>query len=241
MNVSLPKAILLDLDDTILALTESADPCWQRVCERFASRIDGLAPQKLLTAIKERCSWFWEDPERHLRGRLDLGRARREIVAAALLQLGIDAPALANEIADTYSLEREEALQPVPGAIEALRHLRGQGVRLALITNGSAKAQRRKIDRFDLSPLFDSILIEGEFGVGKPDERVYLHALDQLNVKPEEAWMAGDNLEWDVRAPQRLGIFAIWLDFAGRGLPESSLVHPDRIIRSLSELVWPKG
>ena len=237
MSDSLPKAILLDLDDTILALSDSADPCWQRVCERFASRIDGLDPRKLFTAIRERRFWFWEDPERHRRGRLDLGRARREVVAAALLQLGIDAPALANEIADTYSLEREEALQPFPGAIEALRHLRGQGVRLALITNGNAEAQRRKIDRFDLTPLFDCILIEGEFGVGKPDERIYLHTLDQLNVKPEETWMVGDNLEWDVRAPQSLGIFAIWLDFAGRGLPESSLVRPDRVIRSLSELV----
>jgi len=79
-------------------------------------------------------------------------------------------------------------------------------------------------------------LVEGEFGVGKPDDRVYLHALDQLNVKPEETWMVGDNLEWDVRTPQRLGIFGIWLDFAGQGLPENSLVHPDRIIRSLSEV-----
>ena len=237
MNDFLPEVILLDLDDTILALSESADPCWQRVCKRFASRIDELAPEKLFTAIKEWRFWFWEDPERHLRGRLDLDRARREVVAAAFLQLDIDAPALANEIADTYSLEREEALQPFPGAIEALRHLRGQGVRLALITNGNAEAQRRKIDRFDLTPLFDCILIEGEFGVGKPDERIYLHTLDQLNVKPEETWMVGDNLEWDVRAPQSLGIFAIWLDFAGRGLPESSLVHPDRIIGTLSELV----
>ncbi|MGA9348435.1 MAG: HAD-IA family hydrolase [Anaerolineae bacterium] len=47
-------------------------------------------------------------------------------------------------------------------------------------------------------------MIKGEFGVGKPDDRVYLHALDQLNVKPEETWMVGDNLEWDVRAPQRM-------------------------------------
>jgi putative hydrolase of the HAD superfamily len=237
MNDFLPKAILLDLDDTILALTESADPCWQKVCERFAPRIDGLAPEKLFATIKECRFWFWKDPERHRRGRLDLGKARREIVAAALLQLDIDAPALANEIADTYSLEREEVLQPFPGAIEALHRLRGQGVRLALITNGNGEAQRRKIDRFELAALFDCVLIEGEFGVGKPDERVYLHALDQLNVKPEETWMIGDSLEWDVRAPQRLGIFAIWVDFAGRGLPENSLVHPDRIVRSLSDLV----
>jgi putative hydrolase of the HAD superfamily len=47
----------------------------------------------------------------------------------------------------------------------------------------------------------------------------------------------GDNLEWDVAAPQRLGIAGIWLDVAGAGLPPASLVHPDRIIRSLTELL----
>ena len=112
-------------------------------------------------------------------------------------------------MANAYALEREGTIQPFPGAIEALRHLRSQGVRLALITSGNAGVQRQKIDRFGLAPLFDCILIEGEIGVGKPDERVYLHALDQLQVKPEEAWMVGDNLEWDVAAPQRLGILGI--------------------------------
>jgi putative hydrolase of the HAD superfamily len=237
MKDPLPKAILLDLDDTILALSESADPCWQRVCERFAPRIEGLVPERLFAAIKESRIWFWGDPERHRRGRLNLGEARREIVAAALLQLDIDAPALANEIADTYASEREEALQPLPGAIEALHHFRRQGVRLALITNGNSEDQWRKIDRFELASLFDCIVVEGEFGAGKPHERVYVYVLDQLNVKAEEAWMIGDNLEWDVSAPQRLGIFGIWLDFAGQGLPETSPVCPDRIVRSLSELV----
>jgi putative hydrolase of the HAD superfamily len=237
MNDFLPKAILLDLDDTILALSASADPCWHNVCERFAPGIDGLASEKLFAAIKARRIWFWGDPERHRKGRLNLRRARREIVAAALARLGVNAPALANEIADTYALEREAALQPLPGAIEALHHLRGQGIRLALITNGNAKDQWRKIERFELAPLFDCIVVEGEFGVGKPDERVYIHVLEQLDVQPEETWMVGDNLEWDVRAPQRLGIFGIWLDHAGQGLPETSQVSPDRVIRSLSELV----
>ena len=49
--------------------------------------------------------------------------------------------------------------------------------------------------------------------------------------------MVGDNLEWDVAAPQRLGIVGIWLDVLGTGLPEASAVTPDRIIRSLSELL----
>ena len=38
-------------------------------------------------------------------------------------------------------------------------------------------------------------------------------------------------------APQRLGIFAIWIDVHGDGLPEGSTVKPDRIIRSLTELL----
>jgi putative hydrolase of the HAD superfamily len=190
----LPKAILLDLDDTILAFSASADPCWQRVCERFARRIGGITPEELLGTIKKSRARFWEDPERHRWGRLNPDRARREIVAAALLRLNIDAPALAGEIADSYSLEREETIRPFPGAIETLQHLRDRGVRLALITNGSAEAQRRKIDRFGLASILDCILIEGEFGVGKPDESVYLYALDQLGARPEEAWMVGDNL-----------------------------------------------
>jgi putative hydrolase of the HAD superfamily len=38
-------------------------------------------------------------------------------------------------------------------------------------------------------------------------------------------------------APQRLGIFAIWIDVHGDGLPAGSIVKPDRIIRSLTELL----
>jgi len=232
-----PKAILLDLDDTILAFSDSADPCWRRVCEKFAPQIEGLTAGDLFSAIEESRSWFWEDPERHRRGRLDLDKARREIVVGAFLRLNINAQDLAIGIADSYTSEREETVQPFPGAIDTLHHLTDQGILLGLITNGNAASQRRKIDQFGLGPYFDVILIEGEFGVGKPDERVYLHVLEQLNVKPEEAWMIGDNLEWDVEAPQRLGIFSIWVDFEGKGLPESSRVCPDRIIQSLTELI----
>jgi putative hydrolase of the HAD superfamily len=49
--------------------------------------------------------------------------------------------------------------------------------------------------------------------------------------------MVGDNLEWEVVAPQRLGIYAIWYDGYGIGLPPGSPIRPDRIIRSLPELL----
>ena len=203
----------------------------------FSAELARTGRKQLLDAIKQSRARYWGDAERHRRGRLDIGAARQEIVAAALLRLDVQAPPLAREIADAYALEREQTVRPFPGAIEALQRLRDQGIRLALITNGSGEVQRRKLDRFGLTPLFDCILIEGECGVGKPDERVYRSALAQLGVEPEEAWMVGDHLEWDVDVPQRLGILGIWLDFAGAGLPQASAVRPDRITRSLGELV----
>jgi putative hydrolase of the HAD superfamily len=49
--------------------------------------------------------------------------------------------------------------------------------------------------------------------------------------------MVGDNLEWEVAGPQRLGILGIWHDHLGDGLPADALARPDRIIRSLAELL----
>lgn len=85
---------------------------------------------------------------------------------------------MARELADSYTAlreEREETIAPFPGAIETLHRFRDKGVRPGL-TNGRAETQRAKVDRFGLDSLFDFVLIEGEFGVGKPDERVYLKA-----------------------------------------------------------------
>jgi FMN phosphatase YigB (HAD superfamily) len=49
--------------------------------------------------------------------------------------------------------------------------------------------------------------------------------------------MVGDKLDWDVAGAQAVGIFGIWLDKAGAGLPQDSTTQPDRIVRSISELV----
>jgi len=240
MSGELPRAILFDLDDTILAYTAKVDSCWRTVCNRFAVEVPGLAADRLLAEIDRVRDWYWSDPGRHRLGRLDLERARQELVGIALQALGVDRPDLACRIVQDFSALRDETLRLFPGALETLRCLRRRGVRLALVTNGSGAAQRSKIDRFGLAPLFDAIVIEGELGAGKPDERIYLYACEQLGVAPAEAWMIGDRLDWDVAGPQQLGILGIWVDNAGQGLPPSSPVQPDRIIRSLAELLEPE-
>ena len=231
-----PSAVLLDLDDTILNDSGSVDESWRHACASHADRLAPFDAAIVLDAIRKTSKWYWDDPDRHREGRLRLEAARREVVRLALQDLGVDDPALADGIGDIYSHRRDLGMAVLPDAIETVRWLRQSGRRLALLTNGAGEAQRRKIDRFEIAGLFDAILVEGELGFGKPDERVYWRALKTLDVRPADAWMVGDNLDFDVAAPQRLGLSGAWIDVHGRGLPEGSPVKPDFIVRSLSEL-----
>jgi putative hydrolase of the HAD superfamily len=232
----LPKAILLDMDDTIISFDHGVDTdlCWREACQYLSDELD---IGSLIAIIKERARWHWSDPERHRIGRLDLRKARSEIIAVALQSFQIHDITIADQLANAYGELRDEAVKPFNGAIETIQHLKGIGIKLALLTNGNAETQWIKIRKFGLSPLFDTILVEGEFGVGKPDDRIYLHAMKQLGVIPDETWMIGDNFEWEIAAPQRLGIKGIWIDHKGLGAPSSSETKPYRIIKTLTEIL----
>lgn len=237
-----PRAILFDLDDTILSAYGNAGAAWLAVTDEMAEALMPLSPIEVTDAITAFAVDFWADPDRHREWRLKLAAARRAIVRGAFAQLaatGRRAPgdAIAERLADRYSAYRDEQMHLFPDAHAVIDTLKARGLRLALVTNGAAEVQRAKIERFDLAQRFDHIQIEGEVGFGKPEERAYLHAMDALGVAAAETWMVGDNLEWEVAAPQRLGIYAIWHDALGQGLPKDSPVRPDRIIRRLAELL----
>ena len=106
-------------------------------------------------------------------------------------------------------------IAPYAGAIETLEAIRARGIPMALITNGEANNQRRSVEKHALEQYFHCIVIEGEFGVGKPDESVFRHALSAVGVTPEQTWMVGDSLEADIATPHRLGMHTVWVDETG--------------------------
>jgi putative hydrolase of the HAD superfamily len=199
--------------------------------------VPGIGAKAFLHAIAQTARVYWSDAERAHRGRLDLRRARREVVAGAFEKLRLDRPDLRDAIADTFTWIKEEAVAPFPRAVETLETLRQHGTRLALVSNGGSEFQRAKLKRYDLERFFEAVLIEGELGVGKPDPRVFGEALSRMGVSAEQAWMVGDNLQADVAGAQRSGMFAVWNDHAGAGLPPDTEIKPDRIIRHIAELV----
>ncbi|MCY3647554.1 MAG: HAD family hydrolase [Chloroflexi bacterium] len=235
--MNLPRALLVDLDDTILDAHRNPDEAWIGVCREYAARLGAASPEALHEVILEARDWIWGDPARSRRARLNMTGIRREIVRRALGDLDLPYSPAAEAMADRFTALRDEAIRPFPGATDTLRRLRDDGIRLALLSNGDGPTQRDKIERFALEGYFDHIQIEGEFGVGKPDERAFRNALATLDVEPADAWMVGDNLEADILGAQQVGVHAIWVDPDGAGLPEGSPVRPDRVIRSLADLL----
>ena len=230
------KALLVDLDDTLLDYSGGVDDSWGHACDRVAAPA-GLDAAALTKAIMRARRWFWDDPGRHQRERLDMMGAWTKIAERALADVGAAHAPLGAALAGRFADHRWERMRLFPGVTDALGRLQSRGLPLALVTNGDRRQQRRKIEPFDLARYFDVMVIEGEFGCGKPEEAVYRHALAALGARPEDAVMVGDHLEWDVGAPQRLGVVGVWVDGAGTGLPEPCAVVPHRIIRAFPELL----
>ena len=234
----MPSAILFDLDDTILEC-EGGDhlKLWMKSVQKHIHLFAHLNPESFFKEICVVANEFWSDPQRHRFGRLDMRTTRQNLVFKAAVNLKHPNKEGAIELANYYHNKREFNVTPFPGAIETLNYFRETPIKLALITNGSAEVQRSKIDKYNLEQFFDLILIEGEFGMGKPNPEVYSHITNQLGVTPEESWIVGDNLEWEVQAPEKLGFFTIWNDYRREGLPKSKDIVPDMIVNNISELV----
>ncbi|HEV8584893.1 MAG TPA: HAD family hydrolase [Methylomirabilota bacterium] len=230
------KALLLDLDDTLLSYSAGIDESWAQACGTVTLPVEAAT---LLAALTETRKWFWgRDAATHARERVNMLGAWTKIAVEALTRCGCADADLAAAIAHDYAGRRRQSMRLYPETRAVLDALRARGLPLALVTNGDAGQQRDKIVRHDLARYFgDAILIEGEFGCGKPEVRVYREALRRLGAAPETTWMVGDNLEWDVTAPQQLGLTGVWIDRGGTGLPADAGTRPHRIIRSLAELL----
>jgi putative hydrolase of the HAD superfamily len=237
---ALPKAVLFDLDDTLIRAYAQPSEAWTRLLHVFTTDLeaaDAAAIERVRVAVMDASRDFWTDQTTAARWRLDIPQARRLAVRQGLAGLGKSDEALADRIADAFTEMRRNEYRLYPDAHATVDALRDAGVKLALVTNGSSDMQRYKIERFDLGHRFHHIQIEGEFGQGKPELAVYRHALQQLGCEACEAWMVGDNYEWEVVAPQKLGMCGIWYDPHDAGVPAHATAQPTRVIKRLGELL----
>jgi len=228
------RAVFFDMDDTLLDGYTAMQAAWGVVCADEATA-QGCEAGALRDAIRRESMLFWKDEAVVGHWRVRLEEAREQCVRLALEKEGLD-HSRAGSIARRYTEEHRARLRPFDDAIETLEALRAQDLRLGLLTNGASVPQREKIERFSLARLMDVIVIEGEFGKGKPEREVFEHALASVGVAAQDAWHVGDNLFADVGGARKAGLHAVWIHRDRLEIREDAVAVPDRSISHLGEL-----
>ena len=113
MNV---KALLFDLDDTLLDYSGGGELSWHEACASCCLP-GGVDAATLVAAIAETRRWFWEDPTRHRRERVNMLGAWQHIVEFALERLGRPAPDLAAAVARDYAARRRAMMRLFPDSL----------------------------------------------------------------------------------------------------------------------------
>jgi HAD superfamily hydrolase (TIGR01549 family) len=113
-----------------------------------------------------------------------------------------------------------------------LAKFRSLGLQLVVVSNANGRL-RHLFDRVGLTDYFDVVLDSHEWGVEKPDPRLFQLALREAHAEPDTTAHVGDLFHIDVAGARAAGLCeGVLLDSAG--------LYPDvdcRRIRTLDELV----
>jgi HAD superfamily hydrolase (TIGR01509 family) len=100
---------------------------------------------------------------------------------------------------------RRRGIELRPGVAGMLQRLHARGLRLGLAANQPARVIA-ELDRYGIGQYFAHREVSGHHGYRKPDVRLFLRALDDLGVTPEEAVMVGDRIDNDIVPARLLGM-----------------------------------
>ena len=254
----LVKAVFFDLDDTLLWDQKSVKEAFVATCEAAKERYEKINPDTLEEAVRKEARelyasyetypftqmiginpfeglWgnFGDDHDEFRKMAAIVPGYRKDAWTKGLAAIGIDDPEFGEELAERFPSERKKKPFVYEESFRVLDALKGK-YKLLLLTNGSPELQNTKLDITpELVPYFNQIVISGAFGRGKPDASIFEHALEIMELKPEEAVMVGDNLMTDILGASRAGIKSIWVN---RHDKERNEVTPTYEVKHLEEI-----
>lgn len=157
-----------------------------------------------------------------------------QTVAESSLRVLLDQQGLADagaKIPDILSGFSE--LQPHPDLAPAVRKLRGAGIRLVALTNGSAKTTAELLKRAGVDGDFERVHSIDDVRHWKPAREVYSHAAEATRAAPGRLALVAAHA-WDLQGAKSAGLTTAWVprreklltpvmerpDVQGRGLEE---------------------
>lgn len=183
--------------------------------------------------------------EGHAQLRQLIPQFRREAWTLALRSMGViptqaDIKAgrlVLESVAEYWSSEfirRRKAMQALfPGTKELIYSLKEKYF-LAILTNGATELQWFKVDSTGLRSAFDTIIVSGDYGVGKPNKAIFDILIKSFKDRADKFLMIGNSLSSDIQGAVNAGLPCVWVD-RDEEKPRASLT-PTAVIRDLAEL-----
>ena len=202
------------LFDVHSAAREHADaigPAWTRLSEIWRAK-------------QLEYTWIHAGMDRHIPFR----DVTRRGLLYALAVCGLDA-SIAPRLLETY-----QRLQAYPEVPEVLHHLKSNGAKLAILSNGDTDMLDDIVKNAGLEGLFDALISVRVAGTFKPVPRVYALATEVFGVKPGDITFLSSN-RWDIAGGKAFGFKAIWVNRTGAP-DEYPDLAADEIVSSLAPL-----
>jgi putative hydrolase of the HAD superfamily len=158
-----------------------------------------------------------------------------------LRELGVDDAREFIEREHEAWLPAYEVLAAAPALLEALR---ARGLKTGVVANSwpdPGWVLRADAERFGLAPLLDVQVWSEEVGVRKPEPAIFMRALDELGVDPDDALYVGDRLDIDVQGAAAVGmptVQALWFraDDSTGGEPDFMAFTPMDVLNAARRL-----
>ncbi len=219
---------LFDLDDTLLDDKAAK--------EYYIPKLYNHYKDSIKYSEDDFCR-IWKDAihiyfQKFLDGELTFEGQRRERVKASFGNPDIS-EALIEDVLASFDEFFKGGWNPFPDTVETLRRLKGY--KKGVVTNGTIKQQNEKLDILGIREYFDCVIISEEFGITKPDKRLFMKACEQLDCRPEDCYFIGDLWDADVVGSSNAGMKPVWLNTYGHAKPD----YPKDVleIKGISELL----
>jgi HAD superfamily hydrolase (TIGR01509 family) len=128
-----------------------------------------------------------------------------------------------------------EEVSLYPGAVDTLRKLKSQSLKLGLVTNNGRAGTNVTLKRHHIEELFDSVVTRDDCEEMKPDSAPIRKVLKELRVDPEEAILVGDGV-MDIMAAKAAGLVSVAV--ATGPFPNERLLRaePDYLLSSINDV-----
>ncbi|CAM4436912.1 HAD family hydrolase [Paenibacillus tarimensis] len=192
-----PKAVLFDLDDTIIDRRLSLEKYSLQLAADFAYALTSLHTEQLNARIVQQDAQGYKPRDQFIN---DLMRA-----------IPWSAPVTYDELRSHWFQHYPMSSVVAEGAREVMKQLAAEHLMLGIVTNGATVVQHTKIDRLGIRPMMKTVIVSEEAGLRKPDPGIFAAALREMNVQPEEVWFVGDHPVNDMIGAREAGLTPVWL------------------------------